>query len=1057
MSSIIRFTVVSLMMVTLVFGSVFTVSFDAAGVGTPLTVGALSAFANTEAPTLETPAAPVAPVLETPEAPVAPVVEVPEAPAAPVLEVPEAPAAPVLETPALTTQHTSGYTKVCKLVVHKSVDKTSAVPGDVLTYTITVKNEGKADCTGGGVRIVDVHSSYLTFVSQSHSSNLLAGYGNDPVYHAGSRTLRWNGQTLSPGESGTITFKAKVVAPQTCGNFTIDNEAKATAKELNNFKTWVYSGKVTTHVNHACEEAKPVCTLAIDKTSVAAGGGNVVLTWTTENADTASFNRNIGNVALDGTKTEFVSESSTFVLTATGKGGTVQCSKAVTVSQTEPKPPVCPLEPRAGRTIVTFDKRLRSDQGEANAVTHLKSVNLAAGKYDVTLVAWDGYIGREAVSQPNERYKLELRNASGAVVATSNATTDVADNVREAIVINTVNEDLVVTEAITGLRGVHAVYPDTSSPNSVNALCAAIDVIEEEKPEPECTLTGTPTTLPVGGGNVALTWTTKNADTVTLSEGIGAVDKNGSRTEATTVSKTYTLTATGAGGTVSCPVSVTVPDTPNPLTCSAVTFNTSDNEVRDGSDVTLSWGWNDSRITSASIDQGIGSVANNSNKVVTINNDITYTMTIKSATSEAQCPVSIEVESGGGGGGSSSPRCELEISKKKIKAGEEIELTWETSRATRVVIEDSSKKELLDTNDYATSRRDDYFDGDMELKPTKDTTYTLTASRGSRDRVCKVSVDVENSTVTVTEVRNQPLVAGISLSQVPYTGFEAGPFLTLLFYTILTLWALFVAYLFVIRRDRIAGVSLPGAFGNSPYVDVSREAAPTASVSPAATYVASMTDTAPANLPVATTASPVIGYQAYVAPQSEEEAELSALENRAHSQKALLSSDAMRYLIHTEASLEERAKKLDGVIRVAKVTFPTEDGWIVLNLARMEALLGDLTKGEAVAVATDVTPTAGGSLAEAIVTGNVVAAYAMIQHRPMVALADAAADLDAIFRARKGETVAVSDLLREAGSRLTDEQIANAISALTSAIDGTYRDEAEAVKMAIMKAIKVVA
>ena len=165
----------------------------------------------------------------------------------------------------------------------------------------------------------------------------------------------------------------------------------------------------------------------------------------------------------------------------------------------------------------------------------------------------------------------------------------------------------------------------------------------------------------------------------------------------------------------------------------------------------------------------------------------------------------------------------------------------------------------------------------------------------------------------------------------------------------------------------------------------------------------------------------------------------------------------MRYLIHTEASLERRAEKLDAVVRVAKVTFPTEDGWIVLNLARMEALLGDLTKSETVAVAADVTPTASGSLAEAIVTGNVVAAFAMIQDRPMVALADAAADLDAIYRVRKGETVMVSDLLREVSGALSDEQLAAAIAALTSAIDGTYQDEAEAVKMAIMKSIKVVA
>ena len=102
-------------------------------------------------------------------------------------------------------------------------------------------------------------------------------------------------------------------------------------------------------------------------------------------------------------------------------------------------------------------------------------------------------------------------------------------------------------------------------------------------------------------------------------------------------------------------------------------------------------------------------------------------------------------------------------------------------------------------------------------------------------------------------------------------------------------------------------------------------------------------------------------------------------------------------------------------------------------------------------------PEGTGSLAEAIVTGNVVAAYEMIGSRPMFALADAAADLDAVYRARRGETVAVSDMLRSEAGKLSDEQIKNMISALTGAIDGTYTDEASAVKMAIMKAVKEVA
>jgi hypothetical protein len=151
------------------------------------------------------------------------------------------------------------------------------------------------------------------------------------------------------------------------------------------------------------------------------------------------------------------------------------------------------------------------------------------------------------------------------------------------------------------------------------------------------------------------------------------------------------------------------------------------------------------------------------------------------------------------------------------------------------------------------------------------------------------------------------------------------------------------------------------------------------------------------------------------------------------------------------------------VIAKARVTFPSEDGWVVVNLVRMEQLIEEvnaerdsiIADGE-VNLDSATVPITSGSLAEAIVTGNVVAAYEMISHRPMVALADATADLDALYRYRKGEEAQVSELLKSASVPLSIEKLEAAIEALTSALDGTYTDEASAVKMAILKAVKAV-
>lgn len=189
-----------------------------------------------------------------------------------------------------------------------------------------------------------------------------------------------------------------------------------------------------------------------------------------------------------------------------------------------------------------------------------------------------------------------------------------------------------------------------------------------------------------------------------------------------------------------------------------------------------------------------------------------------------------------------------------------------------------------------------------------------------------------------------------------------------------------------------------------------------------------------------------------------QEENLTELENHAHRNHALLSSDAMRYLAHGIPS-DEQISTLDSVIAAAQKTYPSEDGWVVINLSRMEQLLAETAQESVAAVlaATPVAPVTAGSLAEAILSGNVVAAYEMIEHRPMVALADAAADIDAIYRSRKGEEVSVSDLLITQARALSTEQLEAAIVALTSALDGTYTDEASAVKMAIMKAVKAVA
>jgi hypothetical protein len=584
-------------------------------------------------------------------------------------------------------------------------------------------------------------------------------------------------------------------------------------------------------------------------------------------------------------------------------------------------------------------------------------------------------------------------------------------------------------------------------------------------PVPVCEyFTATPNTLPSTGGQVTLSWKVTGATNVSISPTIGTVAAVATQNTNVTANTNFVLTAVDADGDqVTCVAPVTVqPPVVDTFTCANnVTFTASDTSIRRGDNSVLTW--NVTGADSVSISP-IGVNTLGGSYTVEPTSDTTYTLTAVKGTKNISCPLTINVESsgGGGGGGSPSPRCELSVSDNQITAGQTVTLKWDSKNATDVLLKDSHGKTLIDTDDMSSSKKKDNLDGSLKVNPTKDTKYTFIAKRGSKERTCTVNVGVLK---VVTD--RKPTVAGISLDNVPYTGFEAGPFLTVVFYLLLTAWALFLTYLIVVRRKPVVGGMGVMTLSGTPVADTVKnieEAHPhmfPASITPSVATVEK--STIPTNLPVA----PVIGYANHtevynpVDPHHVTDDVVTALENRAHNQMALLSSDAIRHFIATTEGSVERNEALDAVISSAKGQYPLEDGWIVINESRMQALCETCLASKAASTeapyAPALIPDGSSSLAEAIVTGNIVAAYEMIGNRPMFALADAAADFDNVVRARKGENVKISNLLASEASNLSEEKIKNIVAALTGALDGTYTDEASAVKMAIMKAVKEVA
>ena len=96
--------------------------------------------------------------------------------------------------------------------------------------------------------------------------------------------------------------------------------------------------------------------------------------------------------------------------------------------------------------------------------------------------------------------------------------------------------------------------------------CAATVTVTATPPPPAapiCTLTASPTSIQTGSSST-LSWTTANATSFSINNSIGAVTPvaAGSTSVTPSVTTTYTGTATGAGGTVTCAAAVTVTSSP---------------------------------------------------------------------------------------------------------------------------------------------------------------------------------------------------------------------------------------------------------------------------------------------------------------------------------------------------------------------------------------------------------------------------------------------------------------------------------------------------------------
>ena len=123
------------------------------------------------------------------------------------------------------------------------------------------------------------------------------------------------------------------------------------------------------------------------------------------------------------------------------------------------------------------------------------------------------------------------------------------------------------------------------------------------------------------GESATLTWSSTHADTCIIEPGIGSVNVNGSILVSPTETTTYTISATGPGGTVTDSIVITVNDTSAPL----VSISADPETILSGVSSTLIW--SSSNADTCVIEPGIGSVDVNGSTQVAPTQTATYTIT----------------------------------------------------------------------------------------------------------------------------------------------------------------------------------------------------------------------------------------------------------------------------------------------------------------------------------------------------------------------------------------------------------------------------------------------
>lgn len=254
-----------------------------------------------------------------------------------------------------------------------------------------------------------------------------------------------------------------------------------------------------------------------------------------------------------------------------------------------------------------------------------------------------------------------------------------------------------------------------SASNSAGTSTAQVTVTVTAVAAPVISFAASPATISAGQ-SATLNWSTQNADSVSIDNGVGAQPTSGTLAVTPASTTTYTLTASGAGGSTTASTTVTVSTAPAPT----VSFTATPETIGAGQIATLSWSTQNA--DSVTIDNGIGTVPTSGTFDVDPTVTTTFTLTASGAGGSVVDTVTVTVTH------DPVPTVSFGSDADAVLAGESTSLRWTTSNADTVTLDNGLGAQPLS--------------GSVTITPAQNTTYQLTASGSGGTTAAQTTVDV---------------------------------------------------------------------------------------------------------------------------------------------------------------------------------------------------------------------------------------------------------------------------------------------------------------------------